>query len=94
MVRGLSVSLTYDAGACVFRQLHYRLLIHWISVDNGNKASPFSGSSPAPPTLPAVPTSVAAHKFVHKLTQSGPMPKKTERERVRVREKETKSERL
>lgn len=63
------VCLTYDAGACVFRQLHYRLLIHWISVDNGNKALP-PASSFLPPTAPAEATSVAAHKFVHKLTQS------------------------
>lgn len=63
------VCLTYDAGACVFRQLHYRLLIHWISVDNGNKALP-PASSFLPPTATAEATSVAAHKFVHKLTQS------------------------
>lgn len=61
--------LTYDAGACVFRQLHYRLLIHWISVDNGNKALP-PACCLLPPPAPAKATSVAAHKFVHKLTQS------------------------
>lgn len=63
--------LTYDTGACVFRQLHYRLLIHgirWTQEDNGLSFR-FFMLSPLP-TAPKAFASVEAHKFVHKLTQS------------------------